>query len=146
MKSFKELQKDKIILRSSNPLRASVIEIIVDTAFKTAKAENRDEITEEDLVNAVKKQIKATTNAIELIEANKGDASKWKEELSELNTFLPKMLDQEETNKVVEAIIQKLPKEELIKKNMGKIIADIKNKQFNLDMALVSQYLRIRLV
>ena len=74
MKTIAELKKDKIILRTTDPARAGVCEMIVDTATKTAKAEGR-EVTDKDITSAIKKEIKQFTEAIELIKKNNGDAS-----------------------------------------------------------------------
>ncbi len=139
MKTIAELKRDKIILRTSDPLRASVCETIVDTAFKLAKAENR-EVTDSDITPAIKKQIKQNEGAIELIKTNGGDASKWEAELAMLKEYLPLQMTEEETRvKVMEALAT-IPEAERTKKAMGRIIGMM--KQFdNIDMSVVSKIL-----
>lgn len=144
MKTIAELKKDKIILRKSNPLLASISESIVDLATKIAKEENR-EPTESDVTTAIKKLIKQNDGAIELIKSKQGDYSKWEKETDVLKDFLPKQLTQEEIIITIDTILEHMKEEERIKKNMGKVMQELK-KYDNMDMNFASKVLKEKLV
>lgn len=134
-----DLQKERMRIRLTDPERAGVIEMILDIAKKAAKEAQR-EVTEEDLLNSVKKEIKETEKAISLIESKNGDASKWKKELSILKTFLPVQMTEAQVEIELNKILAGVPEEERVKKNQGKIMAQMK-KFNNVDMAMVSKIL-----
>ena len=137
MKTIAELKKDKILLRNTDPLRASVSESIVDLATKIAKEELRDP-TDKDVITAIKRQIKQNEGAIELIKSKGGDSSKWEDELAMFKTFLPTQMSEEETRQKVMNALATIPEAERTKKSMGRIIGMM--KQFdNVDMTLVSK-------
>jgi len=137
VKTIAELKKDKILLRNTDPLRASVSESIVDLATKIAKEELRDP-TDKDVITAIKRQIKQNEGAIELIKSKGGDSSKWEDELAMFKTFLPTQMSEEETRQKVMNALATIPEAERTKKSMGRIIGMM--KQFdNVDMTLVSK-------
>jgi uncharacterized protein YqeY len=139
MKTIAELKKDKIILRTSDPARAGVCEMIVDTATKTAKAEGR-EATDKDITSAIKKQIKQFTEAIELIKKNSGDASGHEKSLALLKEYLPPQMGEEEIRAHVMEALKDIPEEQRVKKLQGKIMGAMKQYD-NIDMGTVSKIL-----
>lgn len=139
MKTLAELKKDKILLRTSDPDRAGVCEMIVDTATKIAKGECR-ETTEKDIAAAVKKQIKQLVDAVELIKKGGGDASKHEKELSLLKEYLPPQMGEEEIRAKVMELLKDIPEEQRIKKIQGKIMGALKQYD-NIDMPTVSKIL-----
>lgn len=144
MKTIAELKRDKITLRLSNPLQASVSELIVDVATKLAKEENR-EVVEADVTTAIKRLIKQNEGAIELIKSKNGDYSKWEKEINVLKEFLPKQLTQEEINVTIDNILNTLKEEERVKKNMGRVMNELK-KYDNIDMNYASKILKEKLI
>lgn len=137
MKSLAELKRDKIMLRTSDPDRAGVCEMIVDTATKLAKAERR-EVTDKDLVSAVKKEIKQFTDAIDLIKKNNGDSSSHEKNIALLKEYLPPQMSEEELRHHIDEAIASLPEDQRIKKAMGKVIGYL--KQFdNIDMGAATK-------
>ena len=141
--TLQKLRRDKITLRSTDPDRASVCEIIVDTAYKTAKQENR-EPTDNDIIPSIKKQLKQLENAYDLIVANKGDASSWKTTIDILKEYLPSQKSEGETLDIINRILLSFPKEERTNKIRGKIISQVKSDP-TIDMKIVSSYLDIAL-
>jgi len=125
MKTIAELKKDKILLRNTDPLRASVSESIVDLATKIAKEELRDP-SDKDVLTAIKRQIKQNEGAIELIKSKSGDASKWEAELAMLKTFLPAEMSEEETRAKIEEALATIPEAERTKKCMGRVMGMLK--------------------
>ena len=138
--NIKELQKEKLLIRVSNPIKASVIEMIIDMAQKIAKAENR-EVTDEDIITSVKRNVKTTVSAIDLIKSKHGDATKWEQELKYMMDFMPPMYSANETIIEVNRYLNTLPKEYCCKRNMGKIMAELK-KNPSYDLSAVTMFLR----
>jgi uncharacterized protein len=143
MKTIAELKKDKIVLRTSDPARAGVCEMIVDTATKTAKAEGR-EVTDKDITSAIKKEIKQFTEAIELIKKNNGDASGHEKSLALLKEYLPPQMSEEEIRARVMEALKDIPEEQRVKKLQGKIMGAMKQYD-NIDMGVVAKILNTML-
>jgi len=143
MKTIAELKKDKIVLRTSDPARAGVCEMIVDTATKTAKAEGR-EVTDKDITSAIKKEIKQFTEAIELIKKNNGDASGHEKSLALLKEYLPPQMSEEEIRARVMEALKDIPEEQRVKKLQGKIMGAMKRYD-NIDMGVVAKILNTML-
>ena len=141
--NYKDMLIEKTKIRLTDPLRYDVITMILDGASKKAKTAQRG-VTEEDLLAAVRSEVKNMEKAIELIESKKGDASKQKAELNVYKSFLPQLLDTRETTAIITTIITESVELTPEKKNMGRYIAKVKAlpnaSQF--DMGLVSKTLQ----
>jgi|GEM_PF-6088999 len=140
MKTLAEFKKDKITLRASDPERSAVCEMIVDGATKIAKAEIRD-VTEKDIITAIRREIKQTTEAIELIKEKNGDASKQEKDLALLNEYLPPQMSEEETKAKIMELLKDIPEDQRVRKMQGKIMGALKQYN-NIDMAMVSKILQ----
>lgn len=140
MKTLAEFKKDKITLRTSDPERSAVCEMIVDGATKIAKAEIRD-VTEKDIITAIRREIKQTTEAIELIKEKNGDASKQEKDLALLNEYLPPQMSEEETKAKIMELLKDIPEDQRVRKMQGKIMGALKQYN-NIDMAMVSKILQ----
>ncbi len=136
MKTVKELNKEKLLIRASDPERADALGMIIDGAQKAAKSQMR-EVEEKDLVSSVKKLIKETEKAAELIESKGGDATKWKQELVLYKQYLPKQRSEEQTREIISLII---PATGGDKKSRGKIISQLK-EDVSVDMSIASKIL-----
>lgn len=140
MKTLAELKKDKITLRTSDPERSAVCEMIVDGATKIAKNEVR-EVTDKDIVTAIKREIKQTSEAIELIKQKNGDTSKQEKELALLNEYLPPQMTEEETKAKIMEVLKDIPEDQRVRKMQGRIMGALKQYD-NIDMSLVSKLLQ----
>jgi len=138
--NLKDLQKEKLVIRLSNPVKASVIEMIIDMAQKIAKEDNR-EVTEADFITSVKRNVKTTIGAIDLIKSKHGDATKWEQELAYMMEFMPPQLSANDTIVEVNRYVNSLPEGERTKRNMGKIMAELK-KNPSYDLTAVTMFLR----
>lgn len=141
--TLEALKKQKLSLRKTNPTVATVAEMVIDGATKLAKAEQR-EVTVDDLEKIISKSIKQTSDTIALIESKEGNASRYKEELNVLLSYVPVPLSWEDSIKLASAHIASLPAGELNKKNFGKILSSIKALG-NVDTKAVSKLLTERL-
>ncbi len=124
-----ELKKMMMKAKKESKIKANALMMLVDTAQKQAKKSN-EEVSEKHIINAAKKLTKI---AKESIEAGVKGA---KEELVIYEEFLPKMLNEKETKKIIENIIK-----ETGNKNMGVIMKQLKQRG-NIDMGLASKIIK----
>tara|TARA_B100001027_G_scaffold118881_1_gene82073 strand:+ start:200 stop:655 length:456 start_codon:yes stop_codon:yes gene_type:complete len=103
-------------------------------------------ITDENIIQILKKMVKQRNDSIEMFDKAGRDelSSKEKNEISIINEFLPEQLSAEETLKLCENAIQVSNAETI--KEIGKVIKYLReNSTSSLDMALVSKILREKL-
>ena len=124
-----ELKKMMMKAKKEDKVKANALMMLVDTAQKIAKEKN-EEVNEKHIIEAAKKLSKM---AKESIEAGIEDAKK---ELAVYEEFLPKMLNEEETKKLILKII-----EEIGSKNIGEIMKRLKS-QGNVDLGLANKILK----
>ena len=124
-----ELKKMMMKAKKEDKTKANALMMLVDSAQKIAK-EKGEEVTEKTIQEAAKKLAKM---AKESIEAGMEDAKK---ELEIYESFLPKMLSEEETTKIIKEII-----DEIGGKNMGEIMKRLKAKG-DVDMAMASRIIK----
>jgi uncharacterized protein YqeY len=90
--TIQELQKEKILSRKTDAARSAALGVLLDSAKKIAKAENRDAV-ESDIVTAAKRNIKALTKTID--EIGTGElVDRYKSEIAVYEEFLPQMVDE----------------------------------------------------
>jgi uncharacterized protein YqeY len=140
MPTIQEYQKQRMLMRKGDPKRADVLGLILDTAKKAAKDQNR-EATEADFTAAVKKQIKAMEKTVELVQANNGDTSSQEAEIAIMREYLPPMMNEEELGAAIDRIIAEIPEEERIKKNQGKLMGRLKALGDSVDMGMAARIL-----
>jgi len=124
-----ELKKMMIKAKKEDKIKANALMMLVDTAQKIAKNKN-EEVNEKHIVEAAKKLAKM---AKESIEAGIEEAKK---ELEIYESFLPKMLNEEETKKVLQDIIN-----EIGNKNIGEIMKKLKQRD-DIDLGLANKILK----
>ena len=124
-----ELKKMMMKAKKEDKVRANALMMLVDTAQKIAKEKN-EEVSENHIVEAAKKLVKI---AKESLDAGIEDAKK---ELAVYEEFLPKMLSEEETKKVIEDIIN-----EIGSKNIGEIMKRLKQRG-DVDLGLANKIIK----
>jgi uncharacterized protein YqeY len=124
-----ELKKMMMKAKKEDKTKANALMMLVDSAQKIAK-EKGEEVTEKHIQEAAKKLAKM---AKESIEAGMEEAKK---ELEIYESFLPKMLSEEETTKIIKDII-----DEIGGKNMGEIMKRLKARG-DIDMAMASKIIK----
>jgi len=124
-----ELKKMMIKAKKEDKTKANALMMLVDTAQKIAKEKN-EEVTEKHIIEAAKKLAKM---ARESIDAGIEEAKK---ELEIYEEFLPKMLNEEETEKLLKDII-----EEIGGKNIGEIMKRLKQRG-DVDLGLANRILK----
>ncbi|WP_457560023.1 GatB/YqeY domain-containing protein [Caminibacter sp.] len=124
-----ELKKMMMKAKKEDKTKANALMMLVDTAQKLAK-EKGEEVNEKHIENAAKKLAKM---AKESIDAGMEEAKK---ELEIYESFLPKMLSEDETKKVIEEIIN-----EIGSKNMGEIMKRLRQRG-DIDLGLASRLIK----
>ena len=124
-----ELKKMMMKAKKEDKTKANALMMLVDLAQKIAK-EKQQEVSEKHITEAAKKLAKM---AKESIEAGMEEA---KRELEIYESFLPKMLSEEETTKIIKDKI-----EEIGSKNMGEIMKRLKARG-DIDMAMANKIIK----
>jgi len=124
-----ELKKMMIKAKKEDKTKANALMMLVDTAQKLAKEKN-EEVTEKHIKEAAKKLVKIAKESIE------SGIEEAKKELKVYEEFLPKMLNEEETKKVLKEIIS-----EIGGKNIGEIMKRLKQRG-DIDLGLANKLLK----
>lgn len=135
----------KEAMKSKDSFRLSVIRM-VKGAMQLAKPNPREELTDDDVITVISKQIKMRNDSIkefeaagrsELVEQNK-------KEIEILNTYMPKQLSEEELTEIIDKVFEEV--KPTSQKDMGLIMKNIsplvKGKA---DMSLVNKLVKERL-
>ncbi len=124
-----ELKKIMIKAKKEDKLKANALMMLVDTAQKIAK-ERGVEVDDKIIQEAAKKLLKM---AKESADAGIEDAQK---EMKIYEEFLPKMLNEEETKKILKDLI-----DEIGSKNIGLIMKTLKERG-DVDLGIANKILK----
>lgn len=122
MKLKERLDADlKAAQKAKDKTRLTVIRML-KTVIKNREVEKRDELTEQELLQAVNSQVKSRKESI--VEYKKGDrqdlVKKEEDELEVLKEYLPEELTEEELREIIEAAVTEA--EAAGPKDMGKVM------------------------
>ena len=135
----------KEAMKSKDSFRLSVIRM-VKGAMQLAKPNPREELTDDDVISVISKQIKMRNDSIkEFMAAGRDDlVEQNKKEIEILNTYMPKQLSQEELIEIIDKVFEEVKPSS--QKDMGLIMKNIsplvKGKA---DMSLVNKLVKERL-
>ena len=135
----------KEAMKNKDSFRLGVIRMIKG-AMQLAKPNPREELTDEDVVKVISKQIKMRKDAIsQFEEAGRTDlAEQNKKEIEILEAYMPEQLSEEEINKIIDKVFEEVKPTSM--KDIGMIMKSIsplvKGKA---DMSLVNQLIKERL-
>ena len=103
-----------------------VLSGIKDLDISNRSGQNKKETDDNDIKKLLKKMVKQRTESIEVYKkGNRKDLLEIEEnEVAILSDYLPKQLDDQETKKICEDVIQKLGATSI--KDMGKIMGELK--------------------
>jgi len=137
------IQNDQIkYLKDGNQVDSSTLRFALSFINKEEK-DKKGELNDSEVIKILKTMIKRNKDSYEqFINANRNDlADKEKKEMDLLNLYLPEILNEAETKKIVQSAIDKLDIKSM--KEMGKAMGLIKNNHGdNIDMSLVSKYIK----
>ena len=135
----------KEAMKSKDSFRLSVIRM-VKGAMQLAKPNPREELTDDDVITVISKQIKMRNDSIKEFEAaGRSDlVEQNKKEIEVLNTYMPKQLSEEELIEIIDKVFEEV--KPTSQKDMGLIMKNIsplvKGKA---DMSLVNKLVKERL-
>ena len=135
----------KEAMKSKDSFRLSVIRM-VRGAMQLAKPNPREELTDDDVITVISKQIKMRNDSIKEFEAaGRSDlVEQNKKEIEILNTYMPKQLSEEELTEIIDKVFEEV--KPTSQKDMGLIMKNIsplvKGKA---DMSLVNKLVKERL-
>lgn len=131
----------KKAMLSHDTIRKNVLSLIIAECTSMVASKNI-QITDEVVLSVIKKSAKQHKDSIKQFEEGKRYdlATKEKHELDVLEEFLPKMLTEEETRKVILETLASIGIENFDKKMTGKVMSQLKNNQ-NIDKTIVIKIL-----
>lgn len=132
-----ELNKERLTIRKTNPVRATVLNLLVDGVSKLAKQENR-EVEDKDFYTIAIRSVKEIEKDIQLLISNNQNTLELIKELEIWKEFLPKLMNKEE---VYTWLFSNFEKEFVVKKNLGSIMKEAKQVE-NMDMQILSNMLK----
>ncbi len=135
----------KEAMKSKDSFRLSVIRM-VKGAMQLAKPNPREELTDDDVITVISKQIKMRNDSIKEFEAaGRSDlVEQNKREIEVLNTYMPKQLSEEELTEIIDKVFEEV--KPTSQKDMGLIMKNISPLvKGNADMSLVNKLVKERL-
>ena len=142
-----KIQSDTLMaMKNSDKFKVSVLRML-KSAIQAEKINAKNELTDENLIAIIKKQVKQRTDSIlEYEKYNRPDmVATLKQEIKILEEYLPKQLAEEETKEAVKKIMSNYPDATI--KDMGKILKEASSSLGSVaDMSEVSKLIRNSLV
>ena len=135
----------KECMKNKDSFKLSVIRM-VKGAMQLEKKDPRAELTDEEMIKVISKQIKMRNDAInEFKKANRQDLiSQNEKEIEILNSYLPPKLSDEEVNKILDEAFSLVNPSS--SKDMGKIMKEVSSRVAGrADMSVISTLIRERL-
>ena len=133
-----ELNKERLTIRKTDPVRATVLNLLVDGVTKLAKQENR-EVEDKDFYTIAIRSVKEIEKDIQLLISNNQNTLELIKELEIWKEFLPKLMNKEEVHTWLFSNFEK--EFVLNKKNLGSIMKTAKTVE-NMDMQILSNMLK----
>lgn len=132
-----ELNKERLTIRKTDPVRATVLNLLVDGVTKLAKQENR-EVDDKDFYTIATRSVKEIEKDIELMKSKNSDYTALEEELSIWKEFLPTLMTESE---VMNWFAKNYSNDFITKQNMGKVMKEARKVE-NMDMQILSRILK----
>lgn len=139
--TIKSFTMERLKIRKENPVRANVILMLAD-AVKTVTIEERRPETEADFKKAALKMYQETQNTISEYKKGGANTSELEEELKIIEEFLPKMLSNEEMEIATKKIIDSLPENERVLKNIMPKLKEIEGFDMKQAKSIVEKILQ----
>ena len=136
----KEMFKERMQIRKTDPVKASVLGILIDTVQKNIRESGREE-TEAEIKQAAKKLYDQTLATIAEYKKGNADTSQLEAELHILENYVPKALSPEQTEAEVKKVIDSLAAEERNLKNIMPKLKEIEGIDMKSVRAIVDKIL-----
>lgn len=130
----KELRKEMMLAKKTDPKKSTILAMLLDAAQKIAKNDGNRETSEHDILVAAKKELKMANQSIEA-GIDVGNA------VEILEVFIPKTMTPDETQQIVDAIVAGLPEKN--PKHIGLVMGTLKKEYGEkLNMGIASQMVK----
>ncbi len=142
---FNQIGEDlKEALKNQEKLVLSVLRM-VKSALQLEKINKKDDLTDEEVLAVIKKQIKMRRDSIVEFEKfdKKEEIETLNQEIEILNRYLPEALTEEEIDKAIDDVFDTLKPSGI--KDMGAIMKALQSIASQVDMSEVSKKVRKRL-
>ncbi len=142
---FNQIGEDlKEALKNQEKLVLSVLRM-VKSALQLEKINKKDDLTDEEVLAVIKKQIKMRRDSIVEFEKfdKKEEIETLNQEIEILNCYLPEALSEEEIDKAIDDVFDTLKPSGI--KDMGAIMKALQSIASQVDMSEVSKKVRMRL-
>lgn len=138
--TIKAFTVERLKIRKENPIRANVLLMLAD-AVKTVTINERRPETPADFSKAALKMYAEVQNNI--VEYKKGgaDTADLEKELKEIEPFLPKMMSQEDMETAARKVIEAMPAEERVLKNIMPKLKEIEGFDMKAAKSIVEKVL-----
>lgn len=139
---FEKIKKDLVSsMKEQDKFKTSVLRML-KSALQAEEINKKDTLTDDEILNIIKKQVKVRTASLEEYESyNRMDLAK---EIEILKSYLPEELSKEELNKIIEEQFNILNPTSI--KDMGKVIKAISSiVGTRADMSEVSKIVKEKL-
>jgi hypothetical protein len=122
MKTYAELLKERIKIRTTDPARGVALTMILDGAAKMAK-ERQSEVTQNDLLMSARAQIASTEKALEEIKAKAPGAplDGFIESIKIYQDFIGPQLSEEDIKGRITSYLESIPEDTRTKRNTKNI-------------------------
>ncbi len=124
---------ERLKIRKDDPVRSNILLMLADAVKRVAVIDERRPETEADFRKAALKMYQETKNTIAEYKKGNADTSELEQELKILEEFLPKMLSEDEMKAAAKKIIDEMPQEERVLKNIMPKLKEIEG--FDMKMA-----------
>ena len=138
--------KDLVLAMKNKDKETLSVLRMVKGAMQLEEINKKHELDDEEVISVIAKQIKTRKESIvEFEKANRGELiEQTQKEIDILNKYMPRQMSEEEINKVIDEIFNKVQPTSV--KDMGKVMKEIaplvKGKA---DMSLVNKLIKDRL-
>ncbi|MBY0757793.1 GatB/YqeY domain-containing protein [Sellimonas caecigallum] len=129
MSKIEEVRKQMVAaMKSGDKARKETLSLLL-ASLKNKAIDKRADLTEEEEVQVVLKEIKQTKETLELTPADRTEIiEECKGRISVLEEFAPKMMDEEEIRSVIASVLSDLGLEHPTGKDKGKIMKELMPK------------------
>lgn len=135
----------KDAMKSKDKIKLSVIRML-KSAIQMAKIELKHDLSDDEIVTVISKQIKMRKDSIKEFENAKRDdlVSQYQEEVDILNTYMPEQMSLDEVTKIIDEVIAEI--NPTSSKQMGLVIKEVSPKvKGRYDMGEVSKIIKDKL-
>ena len=147
MSLIDQIKEDiKASLREGERLQVSTLRMLV-AAVQQKEIDTRKDVSENEVITIIQKQVQQRYEAAtQYKEGNRQDLfEKESEEAEILKKYLPEKLSQEETNQIIEEIINSIGATSV--KDMGQVMSQLKERAAGkIDMKIASNAVREKLL